>query len=621
MFENATEGIFRTTPEGRLLAANPALARMLGYASAEEIVAAVTDVGRQLYVNPEQRAAFKQTLESTGVVRNFEEENYRKDGTKIWVSLNAHVVRDSKGAVVCYEGTNQDITARKWAEALLQTQSDFGTFLSSTDDLRAAVERLLKVALHNEGIDSGAVHLVDPGTGRLELTAHEGLSAEFGARAAQSATDSARPGLLAPAAEGGSMSRIVGELKQEGLRCMEVIPIHHSGQVVAVLSLGSHTVDEFPLLSRQAVEAVVYQAGGAIARIRAEQSLRANRELLAKTFQSIRAAVFILDAETGVIKECNPAATQIFGYRPEELVGQTLASLHLDARVLEEFRGLARATFEVQGFLDEVEFPMKRKNASLFPTAHTVMPIRDEAGRVRNWVNVIRDITERKKAEEELRLLPRRIIEAQEAERFRIARELHDSVNQLIASAKMRLLKVEKEVAAFSPATREVLARCGHLLVQALEENRRIAHDLRPSDLDEFGLTIACRNFCRQFRSRTNLAVRCNISRFGWRLPAAHELQLFRIIQEAFNNVEKHARASEIRLTISCRDNCIRLRIRDNGRGFDLESARAPKNKKRGIGLTNIRERAASVGGICEIESRARQGTILTVSVPLKPKE
>ena len=121
IFENATEGIFRTTPEGRILIANPALARMFGYQSPQEMVSSVTDVARQVYVSAEKRAEMKRLLLEQGAIQGFEEENYRKDGSKIWVSLNAHVVYDASGAVQYFEGTIQDITERKRAEGQVAT--------------------------------------------------------------------------------------------------------------------------------------------------------------------------------------------------------------------------------------------------------------------------------------------------------------------------------------------------------------------------------------------------------------------------------------------------------------------------------------------------------------------
>jgi signal transduction histidine kinase len=268
-----------------------------------------------------------------------------------------------------------------------------------------------------------------------------------------------------------------------------------------------------------------------------------------------------------------------------------------------------------KGFLGEFEFEMKRKDGTSFPVQATLVPIRNEEGQVVTWVGVFRDITERKMTEASLRQLSRRIMEAQETERERVARDLHDSVNQVIASARMRVRRVA-ENARLNPAARELLARCGELLVQALEENRRIARDLRPADLDALGLAEACRNFCRQFQARTNLVVRTRLARFTQRCPPATELNLFRIIQEALNNVEKHARARNVRLEIARQRGGLMLRIQDDGHGFDSNAAKLARRRGEGVGLANMRERATILGGTCEVESVPNQGTTITVRVP-----
>jgi two-component system, cell cycle sensor histidine kinase and response regulator CckA len=117
--ENAMDGIFQTTPEGTYLRANPAMARMYGYNSAAELMSAVKNIGRQVYVDPERRAQFMREMQERGVVQDFEYQVYRKDGTKIWLSENARAVRDN-GTVLYYEGTVQDISDRKRAEEELQ---------------------------------------------------------------------------------------------------------------------------------------------------------------------------------------------------------------------------------------------------------------------------------------------------------------------------------------------------------------------------------------------------------------------------------------------------------------------------------------------------------------------
>ncbi len=120
IFENALEGIFQTTPEGRFLAANFAMARILGYASPEELISNVTNVGEQLCVDPASRGELGRQLEKKGEVQEFENELYRKDGSRIWVSVNVRVERDSQGAVLRYEGTTYDITERKRVEETLR---------------------------------------------------------------------------------------------------------------------------------------------------------------------------------------------------------------------------------------------------------------------------------------------------------------------------------------------------------------------------------------------------------------------------------------------------------------------------------------------------------------------
>jgi PAS domain S-box-containing protein len=124
IFENAGEGIFQSTPQGRYIAANPALARMYGFASPDELIQSRQDISRQVYVDPNRREEFKLQIEEQGAVRGFEHEVFRKDGSRLWISVNARAVRDEKGAIQYYEGTAQDINERKAAEEKLKATSE-----------------------------------------------------------------------------------------------------------------------------------------------------------------------------------------------------------------------------------------------------------------------------------------------------------------------------------------------------------------------------------------------------------------------------------------------------------------------------------------------------------------
>ncbi|HPH41261.1 MAG TPA: PAS domain S-box protein [Syntrophorhabdaceae bacterium] len=124
IFENAVEGIFQSTPDSDLIAVNPAMARIFGYSSPDEMVADVTNIGHQLYVNSRDRHRFQQLLEKDEVVEGFESQFYRKDGSALWGSLNVRTVKDSAGNVLFYEGTLEDITARKTAEEDLKKSEE-----------------------------------------------------------------------------------------------------------------------------------------------------------------------------------------------------------------------------------------------------------------------------------------------------------------------------------------------------------------------------------------------------------------------------------------------------------------------------------------------------------------
>ena len=344
-------------------------------------------------------------------------------------------------------------------------------------------------------------------------------------------------------------------------------------------------------------------------------ALRASEQHYRRLVEILPDAVGLLDPQ-GRLAAVNSQAASMLGYAQ---AGLLLGKNALELVPPEEQERL-RADLALAlrtGVLQNVEYTLLRKDGRRFPAELSAAVCAEGPGQPSRLVLVARDITQRKRTEEELRRFPRRIIEAQEAERQRVARELHDGVNQILASAKMRLYKVEVSVAAVHPAESRTLAHCGELLVQALEENRRIAHALRPSDLDELGLAEACANLCRGLEARSNLEVSCQITLPAQRLAPALELNLFRILQESLSNVEQHARATGVWLDMGVHEGSLELTIRDNGRGFDLNSARAPQDKRRGIGLTNVRERAAALGGTCEIESTPSQGTLIRVRVPL----
>jgi PAS domain S-box-containing protein len=350
----------------------------------------------------------------------------------------------------------------------------------------------------------------------------------------------------------------------------------------------------------------------------AEAAVQKNRFLKKAILDNIPDPAWLKDAQ-GRFLACNEAMASFYGKTVQEVVGKTVFDLPISRELATESAG---QDAEVMRSGKPGRFEGERTNSQglkrWFESVKT--PLLSETGECIGTVGIARDTTERRRLEEELRSLPRRIIEAQEAERLRVARELHDSVNQILASVQMRIKRIESSLAGQRPSTREILARCHHQVITALEENRRIAHGLRPSDLDELGLAISCRNFCREFKTRTSINLRFNVEGFTERATREVELNLFRIVQEALGNVEKHARAQNVRLSLERQQKTIKLTVQDDGRGFELKPALAQSRAKGGIGLTNIKERAVSLGGTFEIKSAPGKGTLIVVRIPIEPE-
>jgi PAS domain S-box-containing protein len=330
--------------------------------------------------------------------------------------------------------------------------------------------------------------------------------------------------------------------------------------------------------------------------------------------------IITIDHE-GRIIELNSAAEKIFAFSRSKFIGENVIAVIPPSFKPWFLSGLAIGFSGGKGptLGSRIEMPALRADGSRFSAEFAITPITLMEHPM--FTLYIRDITQRKRAEAELRSLPQRILRAQEAERSRIAQELHDGINQLIASVKMRLRKVESSLPDLKPAAREILRRCDQVLVRVLEENRRIAHNLRPAELDNLGLSAACSSFCNEVQSRTNLRVECRITSPKRRLPSVIELHLFRIIQEAINNITKHARAKLIKLQIQVRSDLVLLKIQDDGQGFDPIAVEAGKKIRHGLGLTNMRERALAMNGDCEIKSQLKRGTTIIVRVPLAGSE
>jgi PAS domain S-box-containing protein len=258
----------------------------------------------------------------------------------------------------------------------------------------------------------------------------------------------------------------------------------------------------------------------------------------------------------------------------------------------------------------ESECRMIAKNGEVV-WLHNLATVVRENGRPKAIRGFSIDITRSKQNENELRDLSGRLINAQEEERRRVARELHDDLNQ-----RMAMLTVELEQLDEINKPTNLGQRLRSVQTHAKEisaDIHRLSYKLHPSKLDYLGLAPAVRSLCEEFRLVKSLNVEFHETDFPDDLSKDVVLCLFRITQEALRNCVKHSGAGSARVTLECIDDEIRLSIADDGCGFDMES----EAMRKGLGFTSMRERLRIVGGKMDVRSKPMQGTIIEVSVPL----
>lgn len=237
---------------------------------------------------------------------------------------------------------------------------------------------------------------------------------------------------------------------------------------------------------------------------------------------------------------------------------------------------------------------------------------------IRRLVTVIDSMLNRIESHtSQLRAISERAINAQEAERVRIARSLHDDTAQSISMLIIHLERLGHLIPADEPDLTRYIADAQNVATKLLENLRKIIWDLRPSILDDLGLVSAIRWFARSNLEKVGVKVEFTAGSEVMRLPSHLETMLFRIAQEAISNILRHADASKVEIRLWNADNHLWLEIKDDGRGFDPEKTAEGAVERKRLGLLGIQERVSLVGGQAKIESAQGAGTCVQVHIPL----
>ncbi len=588
--ENASDLIVLIDLQGRRVYVNPAYGRLFG--DYKGLIG--TDAFQDMHPEDKEQArkAFFDTVHD-GQNRHVEFRFLLPSGEVRWISSHRSAVFDSRGQIAHVVAVARDVTERRRTEEALrardvqlQEAQALANLGSWEWDVRTNSRRWSDQLARIFGLRHDQVPATFDGFYPLVHPEDRERTAKIANEALRSGTDYE------------NQFRIV---RPDGV----VRTVHNqarvdrdeSGRPVRVIGVCQDITD----------------------RKQAEEQVRASQERFRMMVENVRDyAIYILDMN-GYVTSWNLGAERIEGYRAEEIIGKHYSCFFPPDHVARGDPGMQLQFASIQGRYESEGWRV-RKNGSQFWAHVIVTPLLDETGKSRGFSEITHDVTERKRAEEDLhsyadrlKVTSRRLVEVQEAERRLLARELHDRVGQNLTALGINLSIVASGLPAGSkPELAGRLEECSSLVEGTVDAMRNVMAELRPHALDDYGLPAALRSLATGFSRRTGIQVAFEGDAPAADLPKPVDLAMFRIAQEALNNVAKHSNAKRVEIAIRRANGLATLSVRDNGIGFDPKRIER-SNREAGWGLLIMRERAEAVGAQFSLKAGPRAGVQVLV--------
>lgn len=628
VYENTHIGLYRITPEGRMIMANPALMRMLGCETLEQLT--VYNLSRKGAGPYYPREEFVRQVEAEGEVSGLERAWTRMDGRAIYIRESARAVRDPDGNTLYYEGEVEDITERKIAEKALRTSEDrFRALFENApaslwegdfSEVKKSLEKLRLTGVRDirEYLKKNPDALVPLFNSMKVLSANKTTLSLFHAvsvfqlmRLSSSVADPdcgpANIDTLVSIWEGKAsfdsetvITTLTGE-KRDIIVRWKVVPGFEHDYSKILMSMSDIT----PLRNF-------------------EKELEDSREMYRELVENIYEVIFSVDPQ-GNILYLSPASERYFGagYR-------VMHGAHFNSFIYPEDLPVAERNFEEQRHGRFVPYECRfvvHGGPVKWGIVHPVPVF--ERGQFKGVRGSILDITERKEAEmrslrlgEQLRALASGLQSAREDERMSIAREIHDDLGQGLTTLKLGISLVRRSLKESRSAKRLIsevkeLSELSRSVDDLVDSVRRISTSLRPGVLDELGLAEAVRWYADQISKQSGIKCTVRINPSKLILDQKMSTALFRICQEALINAVRHSGARKIEVSLSKRLERVQLSIKDNGSGIADENIQ----DKGSIGILGMKERALSVGGEFTVSRLRPRGTLVKVQVTLRQQQ
>jgi PAS domain S-box-containing protein len=591
--ESSEDAIASGTLDGIIVSWNAGAKRIYGYTEAEA-------VGKPISIlvppeQPDEENKILETLKAGGRIEQFETVRVTKTGKRINVSLSISPIKDSSGRTVGVSGIARDITEQKLAEQTLR---------DSEERLRLA-QKVARIGSFEWNIETG-VNIWTP-----ELETMYGLPpGGFGN------TQSAFENLVHP----DDRARVI-ELAHSGLKSGQPAEgewrvlwgdgsvhwvagrwqafMNESGEAVRIIGVN------IDVTQRKQAELAAFELTQAL---EDRTVLLQSREELLKTFvKNVPAGVAMFDRDMRYLQVSDRWCAD-YSVESSQILGRSQYDILPD--MPEGWREVHRRGLEGETLRADEE-RWDRKDGTTLWVRWEVRPWRTSNGIIGGLLILAEDITPRKQMQDALSTLSRKLIEAQEQERARIGRELHDDINQRLA-----MLALELEQLQDHPA--EVGSRLQELRKQTTEisnDVQALSHELHSSKLEYLGVVAGIRSWCKEFGERQGQGMEIEFkSDVASVLPLEVGVCLFRILQEALHNAVKYSGTKRVEVQLAEHANEVHLIVRDAGKGFDIEAAR----QGRGLGLTSMQERVRLMSGTISIESKPMGGTAIHVRVPVE---
>jgi PAS domain S-box-containing protein/putative nucleotidyltransferase with HDIG domain len=439
LFENAIEGIFQRSPDGRLVSANPAFAHIFGYNSPEDLMANITDFVQQVYVDPGRGAEFTHLIDTEEDVQNFEYLARRKDGSQAWISVNGHAVRDENGVMLYYEGMSEDVTGRKFSESKLTLSKNILETLNRPNDIHKLINDILHLLKEHTGFEAIGIRLKEGEDYPYFLTngfPSHFLEAENYLCTRDAAgeiihdsngnpllecmcgnilcgrTDPSQPfftevgsfwtngttKLLASTTEEERQARTRNRCNSEGYESVALIPLRSGDEIIGLLQLNDTRQNLFTSEMISFFEGIGASIGIAVSRLRSFEAIRESEEKYRLHFENVTDVIFSIDEELRLLN-ITPSVEKVLGYRPDELTGKTIGEINALARdQLEEACSDIRYVLAGNSIQAKVYEFIAKDGTRKFCEVGAAPLLHD--GKAEAVLSVARDITERKQAEE-----------------------------------------------------------------------------------------------------------------------------------------------------------------------------------------------------------------------------